>query len=241
LTNQQGLLYVRRRTLGVCPTPAAGRFVEIRESIQIFISLFALVNPLEGIPFLLAKTGGCQPALREEINRRTATAVTVILLASALVGAKVLALFGIGLPAFQVGGGIILFLIAVQMTLLGVAGNEDAPPTTTHHGSPLDIAIVPLAMPLLGGPGAVSGAILYGTRTQSYGELAILCGIALLVGLATYISLRLAEQLRHWLGDTGINIATRLMGLLIAAIAAQLTIEGLIELMPILGQHGTAG
>ena len=205
--------------------------MDVRDGIQIFISLFVLVNPLEGIPFLLAKTGGYELAVRDLIARRAATTVTIILLASALIGAKVLALFGIGLPAFQVGGGIILFLIALQMTLVGVSGDETAADAPSHHGSPTDIAIVPLAIPLLAGPGAVSGAILYGTRTQSLIHLGILCCIILVVGAAAYVSLRLAQQLRGLLGDLGINIATRLMGLLIAAIAAQLTVEGLLALV----------
>ncbi len=206
----------------------------IRDYIQIFISLFVLVNPLEAIPLLLAKTGGDDPAVRDAIARRTAMAVTIILLVSALIGAKVLALFGIGLPAFQVGGGIILFLIALQMTLVGISTDGSTAAAAEHHASPMDIAIVPLAIPLLAGPGAVSGAILYGTRTNGLGQLALLCGITLLVGLATYGSLRVAEQLRSWLGNTGINIATRLMGLLIAAIAAQLAIEGLLQMVPAL-------
>jgi multiple antibiotic resistance protein len=210
----------------------------IRECIQIFISLFVLVNPLEGIPFLLAKTGECDPATRDEIVGRAAKAVTIILLVSAVIGAKVLHLFGIGLPAFQVGGGIILFLIAVQMTLIGVSSSKGDPTPTTPHESPHDIAIVPLAIPLLAGPGAISGAVLYGTRTQSFWHLLVLCGTTLLVGLAVYGSLRAAEQLRNMLKDTGIDIATRLMGLLIAAIAAQLTVEGLVTMLPSLQSGG---
>jgi MarC family membrane protein len=202
--------------------------------IQVFISLFVLVNPLEGIPFLLAKTGGYDPAVRDTIVSRSAKAVTIILLVSVLTGAKLLALFGIGLPAFQVGGGIILFLIAVQMTLVGVSSTKGGPAPTSSHESPHDIAIVPLAIPLLAGPGAISGAVLYGTRTESFWQLLVLCGITLLVGLAVYGSLRAAEELRNMLKDTGIDIATRLMGLLIAAIAAQLTVEGLLTMVPAL-------
>jgi multiple antibiotic resistance protein len=205
--------------------------MEIRDWIRVFISLFVLVNPLEGIPFLLAKTSGVEISVREQIARRAAIAVTIILLASALVGAKVLALFGIGLPAFQVGGGIILFLIALQMTLSGVSDDSPAADTKTHHGPPTDIAIIPLAIPLLAGPGAISGAVLYGTKAQSLAHLAILCAVILVVGAAVYVSLRLAQQLRGYLGDLGIDIATRLMGLLIAAIAAQLTVEGAIALI----------
>jgi MarC family membrane protein len=204
--------------------------MDVRSYIQVFISLFVLVNPLEGIPFFLAKTGDDDKSVQASIARRAAIAVTIILMVSALVGAKVLALFGIRLAAFQVGGGIILFLIAVQMTLVGVSSEKSGAVPGKHAGSATDIAIVPLAIPLLGGPGAVSGAILYGTRTHSLEELGILCGLIVLVGLGTFISLRLAEPLRRLLKDTGINIATRLMGLIIAAIAAQLTMEGFVEL-----------
>jgi multiple antibiotic resistance protein len=205
--------------------------MDVQDGIRIFISLFVLVNPLEGIPFLLAKTGGVDVAVRDEIARRASLTVTIILLVSALIGAKVLALFGIGLPAFQVGGGIILFVIALQMTLSGVIGNESAEDTKSHHGAQADIAIIPLAIPLLAGPGAISGAVLYGTKSQTWLHLGILCGIILIVGAAVYASLRLAQQLRGFLGDMGISIATRLMGLLIAAIAAQLTVEGLLALI----------
>jgi multiple antibiotic resistance protein len=205
--------------------------MDVRDWIRVFISLFVLVNPLEGIPFLLAKTGGSNAQMRNLIARRAAIAVTIILLASALVGSKVLALFGIGLPAFQVGGGIILFLIALQMTLSGVGGDDSGVDTSTHHGSTKDIAIIPLAIPLLAGPGAISGAVLYGTKSQSLMHLGILCGVILIVGAAVYASLRLSQQLRGLLGDLGIDIATRLMGLLIAAIAAQLTVEGALALI----------
>lgn len=203
--------------------------MRIAAGVQIFISLFVLVNPLEGIPYFLGGTSGDTSAQRAGVARRAATAVTIILLASALVGAKVLALFDVGMPAFQIGGGIILFLIAVQMTLVGLSSEKSG--AVSQSAPRTDIAIVPLAIPLLAGPGAISGAILYGTRVDSLQELGILGGLVLAVGLATYVSLRLAEQLRRLLGDNGINIATRVMGLLIAAIAVQLVIEGIQTLV----------
>ena len=204
--------------------------MEARSIVQILISLFLLVNPLEGIPFFLAKTTELDESIRRRIAHRASTAVTIILMLSALIGAKVLALFGVRLAAFQVGGGIILFLIALQMTLSGISAGKGGAAASQQEGSTADIAIVPLAIPLLGGPGAVSGAILFGTRTRSFAELGILCAIILVVGVATYVSLRLADPLRRLLKDSGINIATRLMGLIIAAIAVQLTMEGFVEL-----------
>ena len=160
--------------------------------------------------------------LRDEIVGRAAKAVTIILLVSAVIGAKVLHLFGIGLPAFQVGGGIILFLIAVQMTLIGVSGTKgDATDYASRiaarhrHRAAGDSAVG------RAGRDQRRGALRH-SHSRSFWHLLVLCGITLLVGLAVYGSLRVAEQLRNLLKDTGIDIATRLMGLLIAAIAAQL-------------------
>lgn len=203
----------------------------IRSSIQIFISLLVLVNPLEGLPFFLAGTRQQTAKDRARTALRAATAVTAILVAATLFGAKVLYLFGVDLAAFQFGGGVILFLIALQMTLGGMRGGKSDAGPVDRHTAGADIAIVPLAMPLLAGPGAVSGAILHGTRVHSHEQLLLLCGLVLLVGVATWASLRAAEPLRRLLKDSGIDIASRLMGLLIAAIAVQLAMEGLLEML----------
>jgi multiple antibiotic resistance protein len=204
--------------------------MDARPCLHMFITLFAPVNPLEGVPFFLAKTGGETDAGRARIALRAATAVTIILLVSAVTGAHVLTMFGISLPAFQAGGGIILFLIAVQMTLIGVSTEKTAADSKDHSTS-ADIAVVPLAIPLLGGPGAISGAILYGTRMDSIAKLSLLCVMILIVGVAIFVSLRTAGKLRRALGDNGINIATRLMGLLIAGMAIELTVEGILKLV----------
>jgi len=202
----------------------------IRPNLHILITLLALVNPLEGIPLFLAKTGTESAEARNRIAFRAATAVTIILLVSAIVGAHVLTLFGVSLPAFQAGGGVILLLIAVQMTLVGV--NTGKSPSAEDPGSAHeDIAIVPLAIPLLAGPGAISGSVLFGTRTKSLVDLVILSAVIVIVGAITMSSLIAANRLRRKLGDNGINIATRLMGLLIAGMATELIVDGVLQIV----------
>jgi len=189
---------------------------------KAFISLLVLINPLEGIPVYLAGTEQAAPELRLAIARRAALAVTIILLAALFLGKGLLALFSISAGAFQVGGGIILFLIAVKMVL----GPGGAPIYAADGKVTLQFAIVPLAIPLLAGPGAINGAVLYGTQAHLWPGTVILGLVTLLVGLATYGSLLAAVPLVKYLKSTGIDIASRIMGLIIAAIAMEMVAHG---------------
>lgn len=191
---------------------------------KAFITLLVLVNPLEGIPVFLSGTENSEPALRSAIAKRASIAVTIILLAALFLGNGLLALFSISPGAFQIGGGIILFLIAVQM-VLGPAESS----FSKMSGGEVNIqfAIVPLAIPIMAGPGAINGAVLYGTQTHSWIGMIILAGVTLLVGLASYASLCAALPLVKYLKASGISIATRIMGLIIAAIATEMVAHGI--------------
>ena len=195
--------------------------------VKAFIALLVLVNPLEGLPIFLAGTSGADPALRTAIARRAPLAITIILLLALFLGNALLHLFGISIGAFQVGGGIILFLIAVQM-LLGNAG--DSFKKMSGGKITTEFAVVPLAIPIMAGPGAINGAVLYGTRAHSILDMVILAGVILLVGLAAYLSLWAAGPLNRFLKDTGISIATRITGLIVAAIAVEMIAHGLAGL-----------
>lgn len=198
--------------------------IDITFYAKAFITLLVLVNPLEGIPVFLAATEKSEPALRSAIAKRASIGVTVILLTSLFLGNGLLKLFSISPGAFQIGGGIILFLIAVQMVL----GTGGASFGSSGDGKvSIQFAIVPLAIPLLAGPGAINGAVLYSTQTNSIIELFILSGITLVVGFATYLSLCAALPLVKYLKETGISIATRVMGLIIAAIATEMVAHGI--------------
>jgi multiple antibiotic resistance protein len=172
----------------------------------------------------LAGTEESDPTLRAAIAKRASIAITVILLAGLFLGNALLSLFSISPGAFQIGGGVILFLIAVQM-VLGSDGSSFG--KMTNGKVTLQFAIVPLAIPIMAGPGAINGAVLYGTRTHSWVDMLILAGVILFVGLASYISLSAALPLVKYLKNTGISIATRIMGLIIAAIAVEMIAHGI--------------
>lgn len=191
---------------------------------KAFITLLLLVNPLEGIPVFLAGTQQANPLLRSAIARRASIGVTIILLIALFLGNALLTTFSISPGAFQIGGGIILFLIAVQM-VLGSGGASFGKMSDGEVN--LQFAIVPLAIPIMAGPGAINGAVLYGTRTHSWEGMGILAGVTLLVGLASYISLCAALPLVKYMKETGISIATRVTGLIIAAIAVEMIAHGI--------------
>ncbi len=192
--------------------------------IKAFISLLVLVNPLEGIPVFLAATQSASPELTAKITRTTSVAIVIILLLSLFLGSTLLQLFGISAGAFQTGGGAILFLIAVKMVLgPGKSSFEEMSGGTLTPS----FAVVPLAIPLFAGPGAINGAVLYGTRAHNFSEMAILAGVIVLVGLATYLSLRAAITIVRYIKETGIDIATRVMGLIIAAISVEMIAHGI--------------
>ena len=202
------------------------------EYLKVFIAVFVLVNPLEGIPIYLARTQGLPTAQRLAIARTTSIAIAIILWVALALGHVVLQLLGISVGAFTVAGGIIIFLIALKM-VLGPTGGD------LGGSGPADgsFAIVPLAIPLLAGPGPISSVIVYASKGitgqgASLGDDLVLAGIILVVAVASFLSLAVADPARRLLGDTGINVFTRVAGILVAAIAIGLVHEGLGMLYP---------
>jgi multiple antibiotic resistance protein len=207
----------------------------LTEYLKVFIAVFVLVNPLEGIPIYLAKTQGMTNAQRLAIARTTSIAIAIILWVALAMGHLVLQLLGISVGAFTVAGGIIIFLIALKM-VLGPSGGDLGGSSGPADGS---FAIVPLAIPLLAGPGPISSVIVYSSKGitgqgASLGDDLVLAGIILVVAAATFLSLAVADPARRLLGDTGINVFTRIAGILVAAIALGLVHEGLGMLYPAL-------
>ena len=197
----------------------------LAEYLKVFIAVFVLVNPLEGIPIYLARTQGMTQGQRLAIARTTSLAVAIILWVTLAIGHVVLQLLGISVGAFTLAGGVIIFLIALKM-VLGPSGG-DVSGSGPSDGS---FAIVPLAIPLLAGPGPISRGVT--GQGASLGEDLVLAGIILVVALATFLSLAVADPARRLLGDTGINVFTRISGILVAAIAVGLVNEGLGTLYP---------
>lgn len=191
--------------------------------IKAFITFLVLINPLEGIPIYLGATVAADETLKKKISQTAFASVVIIMIASLFFGNAILKLFGISAGAFQIGGGIILFLVAVRMVLGNAKGSFDS---MTGGVLKPSFGVVPLAIPIFAGPGAINGAVLYGTQAHSLIEMGILSAVIVLVGFITYASLRAALPIVQYIKETGIDIATRIMGLIIAAIAVEMIAHG---------------
>ncbi|MBX7042066.1 MAG: MarC family protein [Ignavibacteria bacterium] len=202
--------------------------------IKVFIAIFVLVNPLEGIPFYLNNTRGLADEDKRKIIKKTSTSVFFILIFSFFLGRYVLTLFGISTGAFTLAGGIIIFLISLSMVL--GQSSKDSSQVTDDGTNPRDsFAIVPLAIPLLAGPGPISSMILYGGSVTNFEQLIVIPFIAAAVSFAVYLSFKAASPLEMKLKKTGVDVLTKVSGILISAIAVEMIHKGLLQLFPVLG------
>ena len=199
---------------------------------KFFMALMVIVNPLSAIPLFVTMTADNTDAERTNIARTASIAVAVVLMLAALIGEPLLALFGITIASFKVGGAILILLMAVSMMHALPSREKQTPAEAREAQLKENIAVVPLAIPLLSGPGAISTTIIYATESTSLLHLAFIIVCCLLVALSTWLTLRLATQIGDWLGETGVNIAIRLMGLFLAAVAVEIFTSGLIVLLP---------
>ena len=162
----------------------------------------------------------------------------VVIAISALAGLKILEFFSISLASFQVGGGMLLLISSMNM--LNAQPAEAKP--TTHEmedgaakaAMGASIAVVPLTIPLLTGPATMSTVVIYAEKAKTYLQLGTLVGYGVVIGLATALCFSLAEPIARVLGKTGINVMTRLMGLILAALAVEVMADGLGKLFPLL-------
>lgn len=199
--------------------------------IKIFIALLVLVNPFEGLPIFLSNTRGQTREQKKAISKKTSVAVFAILLISLFFGRYILTLFGISIPSFSLAGGIIILIIALQMVLGKTNSGEKSLPDSPDQDS--DIAIVPLAIPLLAGPGAISSIIVYGSRSTGIIEDIILTGIVVLVAAVILIFFGATTRLEKVFTPTRIKIITKISGLLVAAIAIELISSSVTSLIKI--------
>jgi MarC family membrane protein len=202
--------------------------------LKIFMAILAIVNPIGSVPLFISLTDNQGNPERRRTALVAAITTSAVLAGACVFGDSVLRLFGVSIASFRVGGGVLLMLLAISMFHAEPSRSRQTPEEAIEAGERNDVAVVPLAIPLLSGPGAISTMIIYGTQGRGPAHLAILVGASLLVGLTAWISMRLAIPIGSFLGRTGINIATRLMSLLLAAIAVEFIAGGLAELFPAL-------
>jgi multiple antibiotic resistance protein len=205
---------------------------QLSSYLHIFTALFVIVNPIGAIPLFITYTRNQTAAERRVTARTAAFAVAIVLVVSIFLGDMVLDFFGIGLPAFRVGGGILILLMAIAM-LNAQQGGARYTQEEGREGELKDnIAVVPLAIPILAGPGAISTTIIYAHKAHTLIDITALVGAALLVAASVATALYLADQIAERLGRTGINVATRIMGLILSAVAIEFIADGLIQLFP---------
>lgn len=202
---------------------------------RAFATLFSVVDPLAAVPIFLTMTAGESSARRNHYARKATITATLVMLFFLAFGQSIFSLFSISLPAFRIAGGIVLLIIALDLLKATHTSVRMDPEEEVEGTEKADISVTPLGIPLLGGPGALSSVmVLAGER--SGGEGVITVGIAiLLVGAACWVALRMSETLLRLLGLTGINVVSRLLGLLLLAMAVQSLIEGVRDARPLMG------
>lgn len=201
---------------------------QIGQFLTVFMGFFAIMNPIANTPVFLGLTANDSPEIKRRIAAKALLLTFTLIVVFCLLGRLIFDLFGITLPAFQITGGILVFLIGFQM-LHGEQSKVHSPVTGNKESSlqgELSIAVTPLAIPILGGPGTIATAMNF-TSTGGLTELVITTAAFALLCLITYISFVAGERLVRLLGDNGLSVITRLMGLILAVIGTQMVITGI--------------
>ena len=201
------------------------------EYLRFLVTLTAVVDPFLAVPFFLAFEGTRNAREQRSLARLVAITVFAVLAVAAFVGESLLLLIGASLPSFRVGGGLVLLLMALAMLNAQAGGLRQSQAEAHELQSGAQHGVVPLAIPLLAGPGAISTTIIAAERGGIAHQMVLLACIGI-VCLVTWAALRRAHAIAARLGVTGLNIATRILGLLLAAMAVQTMAEGLKELFP---------
>ena len=204
------------------------------EYTRFFTALLVILDPFMAIPILLALTKGYSSAERSRVVRTAALTVAAVLVVMALLGETMLHWLGTSLGSFRVGGGIVLFLMALAMLQAQVDRVRTSPSEELSASSKTSVAVVPIAIPLLAGPGAMSTVIIAMHRSAAPYHSAVIIGIILAIALVLWVVLRLARPIGELLGDNGLNVLNRIFGLILAAIAVEVTANGLKQLFPVL-------
>ncbi|GAB4121553.1 MAG: YchE family NAAT transporter [Sideroxydans sp.] len=206
--------------------------LEFTEYAKIFISLFAIMDPVGIIPLIIALTAGMSAQKRARTGQIAAFTVFGILLAALLLGEAILQFFGISIHSFRTAGGLLLLLMAITML---IGDKPKYAPTEGDGDATASLAVVPLSTPLLAGPGAISTVIVDAHKAHAGSHYAAMTLVLLLLSFTVWLTFRIAPWVSLRLGHIGSTIVTRLMGLLLAAIAVEFIAGGLRGLFPALG------
>jgi multiple antibiotic resistance protein len=207
--------------------------------LKPLIALLAIVNPIGVVPFFIHFTQTFSREQRLRTMRISAFSAFLVIAVSAVAGLQIIEFFGISLASFQVGGGTLLLISSLAM--LNAEQAETKASDVSEGNEKIDagasIAVVPLTIPLLTGPATISTMVIYAEKSRHLWQIAVLVGYGVVIGLVTYLVFAASGRIAKVLGRTGINVMTRLMGLILAAMAVELLADGLVKLFPVLASH----
>jgi len=202
----------------------------LEQSLKFFVVLFVVVEPISLIPLFTGLTAGASTSYKRRMALKAVTISALILLVFALGGAAFLQLMGISLEAFRIFGGLLLFLLALEMVFARESGTRTSSDEAAESRRRADISVFPLAFPFIAGPGALATILLWFGRIQLPGQAGLFAGLIAAAALVLAIVLALlwvAEPLMRVIGVTGANVASRLLGVILGALAVQFVLDGL--------------
>ncbi len=210
--------------------------IELYADLAIVVTIFAIVDPIGTLPFFVSLTAGFSPADRNVILHRSVLVLGGVLALFALFGRFLFQAFGFTLAAFEIAGGILLFMVAYDMlrgevtkVKLSAQDRDDAIARRD------ELSVVPLGIPLLAGPGAISTVMIYeGNASNSPASIAVTFVAIAVTTLATFIVLKYGQPILRVLGRVGVMAMTRVLGLLLAAVGVQFVISGILASFPTL-------
>jgi len=207
--------------------------MDLAFAVTAFASIFAVVNPVGNLPVFVAITEGYSPELKRKVRNKVCIVAGSVLVVFALFGNVIFDLYGITIPAFKIAGGILLFSIAFTMTRGQLTKSKMTEEEAEEASEKEEVGVVPLGIPLFAGPGAITTVMIYVSYAQDSGEptlnlLFLFLGIFATVAIS-FVLLKYAEPLFSRMGKSGAMAFTRIMGLLLAAMAVEFVLSGTFE------------
>jgi multiple antibiotic resistance protein len=196
-------------------------------ALVAFTSIFVLVDPIAAVPTFLAMTGDANRASRRHMAARAAWTCLIVLLTFSIAGTFIFRLFGITLAAFKIAGGLILGLIGLDMLRAKRSPTKETPGETEEGTEKEDVGIIPLGIPMLAGPGSISSVMVLMSQNADWPHAIVVVASIAAASAISFLVLAAADRVSSFLRETGIRILTRMMGLLLIAIAVQFVLNGL--------------
>lgn len=197
--------------------------------LKFLAAVLAIFNPLYNIPIFLSMTRDCSDAERRHVALVVTASVTIIALIAVAIGEEVLAIFGIDVPSFRVAGGLIIFGIGMSMLNAQDRAPGDQAAVVDGHERKLNFAVVPLAIPLTIGPGTIAITIVFSHQLTDGAELVTLGSAVVIACTIVGIGLLFADRVSRLLGETMINVLTRIMAILLVAVAVEMVLTGIFN------------